>query len=79
MQISPEAPCSKDSSTCTGHLAPTCTLFYSHLMYYPHQAAPGSNKVLVPALTMLLVRGNARDQDRTDAIQTPVGVGSAGP
>ena len=66
------APCSRVSNTCIGHLGPTCTLFYSHLLCYLHQAACGSS--VVPPVTTSLVRGNARDGGRTKAIRTHVGV-----
>lgn len=41
-----------NSSTLTGHLGPTWTLFYSHLAVFPLlQVAHGSGQVSVPALS----------------------------
>lgn len=59
-----------ETAAPVGHLGPTCTLFCSHLVWYLHRAAHGSSVVL----TILQVRGNARDRDRTKAIQRHVGV-----
>lgn len=52
-----------ETAAPVGHLGPTCTLFCSHLVWYLHRAAHGSSVVLT--VTILQVRGNARDRDRT--------------
>lgn len=69
--VAQAAQCGREAASVR-HLGPTCPLSHSRLAWYRRPAAHGSSVIVTG--TTLQVRGDARDRDRTKAVQTLVGV-----